>query len=577
VDLRDPLPSPPSRVATRGEPAGVAPGREVTSHPTGIARVRASRRSEPRSISPPGHLPAFGPENRPFAVRYWTGAYDPGDPSRGSRFTLVIRDPAALRRALLPPSELALGEAFVRGDLDVEGDLEAAGGLIDLLRANLSAPGRVASLAALLLRLPGARPQPGNRSAPQRTRRPWWPRHTRHRDAAAIRHHYDVGNDFYRLWLDPQTVYSCAYFPPGVRDVERAQQAKLDYICRKLRLKPGERLLDIGCGWGALIRHAVRHYGVEAVGITVSPAQAELAAGRIAEEGLEGRCRVELRDYRESPDAEAYDKVASVGMFEHVGRSHLAEYFARVYRALRPGGLFLNHGIIDLEDARPPSLGAPSPPAAAGGSSCTATSFLIANWCRSLEAVAAAEAAGFETRDVEEPAEHRLHLARVGPAAGGARAGGDRAGGPGDGPRLAAVPGRVGALLRVEAHQRRAAPARQARPAAGRAGHEASSLRRRPPRREIGGLLRMTTVQRRRSRVALVGFLAIAGFLLLTEHRAHLFGWLPFLFLLACPLLHVYGHGGHGGHRRTEVSEGADDPDADGVHAGHRGGSGRIP
>ncbi len=357
---------------------------------------------------------AFGrPENRPFGVRYWTGAHDPGDPSRGSRFTLVIRDPAALRRALLPPSELALGEAFVRGDLDVEGDLEAAGGLIDLLRANLSAPGRVASLAALLLRLPGADPQPGDPSALQRAHRPWWPRHTRHRDAAAIRHHYDVGNDFYRLWLDPQTVYSCAYFPPGVRDVERAQQAKLDYICRKLRLQPGERLLDIGCGWGALIRHAVRHYGVEAVGITLSPAQAELAAGRIAAEGLQGRCRVELRDYRELPDVEAYDKVASVGMFEHVGRSHLAEYFARVYRALRPGGLFLNHGIIDLEDARPPSLGVRlRRRLLREGKFMRRYVFPDSELVPLARAVAAAEAAGFETRDVENLREHYVFTLR---------------------------------------------------------------------------------------------------------------------------------------------------------------------
>ena len=171
---------------------------------------------------------AFGPpEGRPFAVRYWTGAHEAGDPSRGSPFTLVIRDAAALRRALLPPSELALAEAFIRGDLDVDGDLESAGRLSDLLRVNLSAPGRLATLAALVLRLPRA-DRPADPWAATRARRPWSPRHTRRRDAAAIHHHYDVGNEFYQLWLDPQTVYSCAYFPPGVRDVERAQQATLD-------------------------------------------------------------------------------------------------------------------------------------------------------------------------------------------------------------------------------------------------------------------------------------------------------------------------------------------------------------
>ncbi|MEO6058259.1 MAG: cyclopropane-fatty-acyl-phospholipid synthase family protein [Gemmatimonadales bacterium] len=268
----------------------------------------------------------------------------------------MIREPAVLRRALLPPSELALGEAFIRGDLDVEGGLEAAGGLVDLLRAHLSAPGRLARLAALVLRLPGAESRTMEPSAPELARRLWWPRHSRRRDAAAIRHHYDVGNDFYQLWLDPDAVYSCAYYPPGVRELERAQQAKLDYVCRKLRLQAGERLLDIGCGWGALISHAARHYDVEAVGITLSPAQADLATRRISQEGLERRCRVEVRDYRELPDAATFDKVASVGMFEHVGSTRLPEYFATAYRVLRPGGLFLNHGIIDLEDTRPPGL-----------------------------------------------------------------------------------------------------------------------------------------------------------------------------------------------------------------------------
>jgi len=167
-----------------------------------------------------------------------------------------------------------------------------------------------------------------------------------------------VGNEFYQLWLDSQTIYSCAYFAPGAEpeDLDGAQVAKLDDICRKLRLRPGERLLDIGCGWGALIQHAVRRYGVETLGITLSPAQAELASRRIAKDGLGARCRVELRDYRDLPHRPVFDKIASAGMFEHVGRAALPEYFATACGALRPGGLFLNHGIIDLELARPRSL-----------------------------------------------------------------------------------------------------------------------------------------------------------------------------------------------------------------------------
>ncbi|MEO7987732.1 MAG: class I SAM-dependent methyltransferase, partial [Gemmatimonadales bacterium] len=174
---------------------------------------------------------AFGlPERRPFAVRYWSGDHEAGDSRRAPWFTLVIREPAVLRRALLPPSELALGEAFIRGDLDVEGDLEAAGELVDLLRANLSAPGRLARLAALVLRLPRAEARTMEPSAPELARRLWWPRHSRRRDAAAIRHHYDVGNDFYHLWLDPEAVYSCAYYPPGVRSWRNGATAAMASI-----------------------------------------------------------------------------------------------------------------------------------------------------------------------------------------------------------------------------------------------------------------------------------------------------------------------------------------------------------
>jgi cyclopropane-fatty-acyl-phospholipid synthase len=160
-----------------------------------------------------------------------------------------------------------------------------------------------------------------------------------------VRFHYDLGNDFYALWLDRQMVYSCAYFPTGSEDLNVAQVAKLEHICRKLRLKPGERLLDIGCGWGALVRHAVEQYGVEALGITLSEEQARFANRAFAERGISERCRVEVRDYRNLPAQPAFDKIVSVGMFEHVGRERLATYFDTGFRLLRPGGLFLNHGI----------------------------------------------------------------------------------------------------------------------------------------------------------------------------------------------------------------------------------------
>jgi cyclopropane-fatty-acyl-phospholipid synthase len=172
----------------------------------------------------------------------------------------------------------------------------------------------------------------------------WW-RHTRTRDRKNIGYHYDVSNDFYALWLDQQRVYSCAYFQHPDDTLEQAQVAKLDHICKKLRLQPGERLLDIGCGWGGLVLHAVEHYGVRAVGITLSQNQHDFVREQISARGLEDRLEVHLMDYRDVPEDTLFDKIASVGMFEHVGRGNLDAYFAKIFSLLKPGGLVLNHGI----------------------------------------------------------------------------------------------------------------------------------------------------------------------------------------------------------------------------------------
>jgi cyclopropane-fatty-acyl-phospholipid synthase len=254
---------------------------------------------------------------------------------------IVVRGPDALARLLWPPSTDALGEAYLREDIDIEGDIWAAldaGRAFDLRRLGRALP-RLARLGLELRR--GAAPAPQLKRVARLSGR----RHSRARDLAAVRFHYDVGNDFYALWLDRRLVYSCAYFETPATSLDDAQEAKLDLICRKLRLKPGMRLLDIGCGWGSLVVFAAERYGVEATGITLSAAQAEWADTDIQRRGLGDRARAMVRDYRDVDALGPFDAVASVGMFEHVGRERLAEYFAAALVALRSGGLFLNHGI----------------------------------------------------------------------------------------------------------------------------------------------------------------------------------------------------------------------------------------
>ena len=343
--------SGPSRLdEARSVPVSVEPRTALWTHaapPLALGDVRSRAHAQAAMAA------LFGaPDTRRFAVRYWDGTVEQpiAADAPPAAFTLVIPSPGALRRTFLAPSELHLGEAYVRGDIDVEGNLEAAVEVGDTIRTQLASPATLLHAVRELLALPRDHaPEKAHERRPGLSHTGW--RHSRRRDRAAVRSHYDVGNEFYSLWLDRDLVYSCAYFVTGAEDIDAAQHAKLDLLCRKLRLKPGERLLDIGCGWGGLIRHAARNYGVDALGITLSERQASLARERIREEGLEGRCRVEVRDYRELPDGNAFDKVVSVGMFEHVGRSRQAEYFRTAARLTKPGGLFLNHGIVRAEMA----------------------------------------------------------------------------------------------------------------------------------------------------------------------------------------------------------------------------------
>ena len=266
-------------------------------------------------------------------------------------FTLIFHSPGVVRTLVLGRDRLRIPEAYFRGDIDFEGDFFAALGLKDHLntirlstfdrfRALLSAVRLTASDKASSAKQ-GQRPSLQGRAVKA---------HSKLENSDAIQFHYDVSNEFYALWLDRAMVYSCGYFEQPRADLEQAQQAKLDHVCRKLRLKPGDRLLDIGCGWGALVMHAAANYGVHAHGVTLSQRQLELARQRISQAGLSDRVTVELRDYRDLQGDAVYDKVASVGMFEHVGLKNLPVYFSTVHRLLKPAGLFLNHGIThDVE------------------------------------------------------------------------------------------------------------------------------------------------------------------------------------------------------------------------------------
>ncbi|MDB4887121.1 MAG: Cyclopropane-fatty-acyl-phospholipid synthase [Gemmatimonadetes bacterium] len=287
----------------------------------------------------------FGPPaRRRFDVHLWDGSVQRGGAADRAPFAIRFQRRGALRRMLLPPSELSIAEALVSGDVDVDGDLEKASVLGDEISARINSVRGVAALLPKLLALPDDDEQPdAEASRYARARRALANRSRRRSSASEIRFHYDVGNEFYALWLDPRMLYTCAYYRHADDDLATAQTAKLEHICRKLRLQPGQRLLDIGCGWGALVQYAAEHYGVQALGITLSAAQAEWAQRSIAERGLSGRCRVEAMDFRDLPADARFDRISSVGVTEHVPADAQEAYFKRAYDALVPGGLFLNH------------------------------------------------------------------------------------------------------------------------------------------------------------------------------------------------------------------------------------------
>ena len=334
----------------------------------------------------------------PVRFEFWDGTT--AGPQDGTDLVRV-RSPHALRRMIWSPGELGLGRAYVAGDLDVEGDVftvlrtlqGAASNDAQLgIGAAVSALGVARRLGALGLPL-----SPPPEEARQRGRR-----HSKHRDAGAISHHYDVGNDFYRLFLGPSMTYSCARFTDDHASLEDAQAAKHELISRKLGLgeRQGMRLLDIGCGWGSMALHAATRYGAEVVGVTISAEQAAAARERVAEAGLSDRVEIRLQDYRDL-SGESFDAVSSIGMFEHVGTAKTAEYFSVVRSLLRPHGRLLNHAISSV-----------------GGSVMGPKSFIAryvfpdGELLDVGEVVLAMERAGFEVRDVESLREHYARTLR---------------------------------------------------------------------------------------------------------------------------------------------------------------------
>ncbi|MGP3971805.1 class I SAM-dependent methyltransferase [Streptomyces sp. 6N223] len=344
----------------------------------------------------------------PVRLRAWDGseAGPPGERGAGGGPVVVVRHPRALRRLVFRPGELGLARAWVAGEIDIEGDLYAA---LDALAEHLweRDPGRPpagagAALAAAreLLALAGPAavvPPPPPR---EEMRRRTGPLHSLRRDRRAISHHYDVGNDFYELVLGPSMVYSCAVWDKESATLEEAQDAKLELICRKLALREGQRLLDVGCGWGSLVLHAARHHGVRALGITLSAEQAAYARRRVAEAGLAERVEIRVQDYREtSPEADGpFDAIASIGMAEHVGAVRYREYAERLFALLREGGRLLNHQIARRPEPR--------------GRAYRVDPFIDAYVFPDGElapvgrTVTQLEEAGFEVRDVESLREH---------------------------------------------------------------------------------------------------------------------------------------------------------------------------
>ncbi len=280
---------------------------------------------------------------RPFAIRFWDGATVEATEPAGPTFEL--RAPEALAHVLRAPGELGLGRAYVLGLLDVD-DIDKALEIVDTFAPPSLSPAQMAKLGVAVIRACGLVKPP---RPPASELRLTGERHTIGRDRRAVRYHYDAGNEFFALFLDQSMTYSCAYFRGGASTLEEAQQAKLDLVCRKLGLQEGERVLDVGCGWGSFAIHAARHYGARVLGVTLSERQVALGRERAREAGVSELVELRVADYREL-GGESFDAISSIGMVEHVGEERIDLYALTLAALLRPGGRLLNHGIAKLVD-----------------------------------------------------------------------------------------------------------------------------------------------------------------------------------------------------------------------------------
>ncbi len=281
---------------------------------------------------------------RPFAIEFWDGTSVPATEADAPTFGVL--SPEALAHVIRAPGELGLGRAYVLGLIETD-SIEQALAVVDTFEPPRLSVAQMARLAAALVQACGL-VRPPRRPASEL--RLTGERHSIGRDRRAVRYHYDAGNEFFALFLDPSMTYSCAYFRNGASTLEEAQRAKLDLVCTKLALQPGERVLDVGCGWGSFAMHAASTYGVRVLGVTLSEQQVRLGRERVREAGLADLVELRVADYRELSSHETFDAISSIGMVEHVGEERIDLYMRTLTGLLRPGGRLLNHGIAKLTD-----------------------------------------------------------------------------------------------------------------------------------------------------------------------------------------------------------------------------------